>query len=145
MPSIRKHALVPYTAQEIFELVDDVARYAEFLPWCRRSDEQFRNETQVDATLEIALAGISERFSTRNQRVVGDSITMSLLDGPFRSLNGVWSFTDFDSLGSKVELALEYEFSNAMVQLLLAPSFESITGTLVDAFVRRAEQVYGRR
>ncbi len=145
MPAIHKHALVPHSARELFDLVDDVSLYAEFLPWCRKSVELARNETQVDAKLEIAVAGISEGFSTRNRRVVGRSITMSLLDGPFRVLKGAWTFTDFDNLGAKVELALEYEFSNSVVQLLLAPSFESITGSLVDAFVRRAEDVYGRR
>ncbi|MEM7284553.1 MAG: type II toxin-antitoxin system RatA family toxin [Pseudomonadota bacterium] len=143
MPAINRHALVPYTSREIFDLVDEVERYAEFLPWCRRSTVHTRTEIQVDATLDISKAGFSESFSTRNIRSVGESISMSLLDGPFDSLRGAWTFTPLGEMGSRVELNLSYEFSNSVVQILLAPTFAGIVGSLVDAFVKRAEVVYG--
>lgn len=146
MKSIHKSVLIWYSAQEMFDLVTDVARYPEFLPWCDRAAVIEEQENCMKAQVGIAFSGIRQTFTTRNDHVPGREVRMHLVDGPFSNLEGVWKFI---SLGGesqracKVELDLTYGFDNMALATLVGPVFDKIAGSLVDAFVKRAEQAYG--
>lgn len=142
MRRVRRTALVPYSAEQMFDLVDDVHAYPEFLPWCTDAVEHDRDDAQVSATLELNKGGISKRFTTRNLREPGESIEMQLLDGPFSHLHGVWRFEDIGDEGSKVSLNIDFEFANVMVGMMFGSFFEQTCNSLVDAFIRRADVVY---
>ncbi|MEL6446805.1 MAG: type II toxin-antitoxin system RatA family toxin [Pseudomonadota bacterium] len=143
MRQVRRSALVPYTAQAMFDLVDDVASYPEFLPWCSDAVEHERNDEQVRATLELHKGSMSKRFTTLNTREPGASLTMDLVDGPFRHLEGVWHFEPVGESGSKVALHIDFEFSSPVLSLMFGSFFEQTCSSLVDAFTRRAREVYG--
>ena len=145
MPDVVKSVLVTYSAEQMFGLVDDVPRYPEFLPWCSGA-EVVRNVQHVTrATLQINYRGIRQRFTTDNTTVPPQSLTMQLVEGPFRALDGVWRFNDLDGRGCKIEFRLHYEFSSRVLAALLGPVFGTIADTLVEAFVKRAGQVHGSR
>lgn len=143
MRKVQRSALVPYSAAEIFSLVDDVASYPEFLPWCRKAVVHSRTDNVVDATLEMHRGGISKSFRTRNTSTGVERIDMQLVEGPFRHLSGRWTFSQLGESGSKVVLDLEFEFASSLVDLLFGPFFEDISNTLVDAFTQRAHDVFG--
>ena len=147
MKTVHKSVLIWYSAQEMFSLVIDVARYPEFLPWCDRSAVLSREEHGMKAEIGIAFGGIHQTFRTRNEHVPGRQVTMKLVEGPFSKLDGQWKFIPLGSGGDqracKVELELHYGFENAALGALVGPVFDKIAGSLVDAFVKRAEQVYG--
>lgn len=140
---INKSALVPYSATQMFELVDDIGAYAEFLPWCQSSIVLSRDENEVTASLEIAHSGLNKSFTTRNLNEAGTKITMLLVEGPFKKLEGVWMFEQLGDKGCKVSLELDFEFSNKLVSMTFGAVFGQMAGTLVDAFTQRATQVYG--
>ena len=136
-------ALVPYSARQMFELVDNVEAYPEFLPWCNDAAVQSRDQDTVVATLELHKGGVSKHFTTRNSLKPFDAIDMALVDGPFRHLDGGWRFRDITDDGCEVSLELEFEFDSRMVDLMFGRFFEDILSALVDAFTRRAAAVYG--
>lgn len=143
MTTIHKSALVPYSAEQMYNLVDDVHAYPDFLPWCGASKEISRNEEEVEASLDIAHSGIHKSFTTRNRLQPGQSIEMQLVEGPFKHLNGVWRFETLGDAGSKVGLDLEFEFSSKLLGMTFGPVFSKIASSLVDAFIKRAQKVYG--
>ena len=143
MREVRRTALVPYSAKEMFELVDDVEAYPEFLPWCNDAAVQSRDEGTVLATLELHKGGVSKHFTTRNTLKPFEAIDMALVDGPFRHLDGGWRFRDIADDGCEVSLELEFEFDSRVVDLMFGRFFEDILSALVDAFTRRAAAVYG--
>lgn len=143
MTVVQKSAIVPYSANDMFRLVDDVEAYPEFLPWCRSARVLSRTEDEVHATVEIAHGVLHKSFSTRNRIQAGKMIEMRLVEGPFRRLEGFWRFDPLGDKACKVSLDLEFEFSNRIIAMVLGPVFNQITSTFVDAFRRRAEQVYG--
>lgn len=143
MREVRRTALVPYSAKEMFELVDDVEAYPEFLPWCNDASVQSRNEETVVATLELHKGGVSKHFTTRNTLKPHEAIDMALVDGPFRHLDGGWRFRDITDDGCEVSLELEFEFDSRIVDVMFGRFFEDILSALVDAFTRRAAAVYG--
>lgn len=143
MRKVNRSALVRHSAAEMFSLVDDVESYPQFLPWCKSSVEHLREDNLVEATLELQRADISKKFRTRNVASGTEAIDMALVDGPFRHLAGRWEFTQLGDAGSKVKLDLEFEFSNSMVDVLFGPFFEDTCNSLVDAFTRRADDVFG--
>lgn len=145
MREVQRSALVPYSADEIFRLVDDVEAYPEFLPWCSDASVKKRTAKSLEASLELEKGGVSKVFSTRNKMTTGKRIEMGLLDGPFNHLDGVWTFEALSTTACKVSLDIRYEFSNPMVDLLFGPGFKDILASLVDAFVQRARDVYGER
>jgi len=145
MRHVKKSAIVPYRAREMFDLVDDVDAYAEFLPWCSRSEVLNRSDDTVEATLELHKGGVSRAFTTRNSRVPGESIDLDLLGGPFRHLQGGWRFEPLGDDGCKILLELEFEFESRVVDLMLGAFFEETCNSLVDAFIGRAEAIYGGR
>lgn len=140
MIQIKREALVRCAAEEILALVEDVESYPQFLPWCRKGEILQRHGTSVDAALEVAWRGLSFRFVTRNT-TQGHSLTMELLEGPFRHLYGTWYFKPLREDACKVSLDLEFEMKGLA---LASPIFSQISGQLVSAFVARAYEKYGR-
>jgi len=143
VPNISKSALVTHSAAQMFALVDDVAGYSDFLPWCGGSEETSRDEDVVNATVVIAHSGLNKAFTTKNRLQKNKMIEMSLIDGPFRHLHGFWRFDALSDDACKVSLDLEYEFSNRLVGMVLGPVFSQIANSLVDSFCTRAGVVYG--
>jgi ribosome-associated toxin RatA of RatAB toxin-antitoxin module len=143
MQRVRRSALLPYSAQQIFELVNDIERYPEFLPWCSEARVVATAADHRDAQLTILKGRLSERFTTRNVAIAPDSIQMHLVDGPFRRLEGLWRFTSLSELGCKVELELDFEMTKSLIQKTLGGLFAHAAGTMVDAFCVRARAVYG--
>ena len=146
MKTVHKSVLIWYSAEEMFSLVIDVTRYPEFLPWCDHAAVLAQDEHGMKAEVGIAFGGIHQRFRTRNEHVPGREVKMKLVDGPFSRLDGQWKFIPLggdQQRACKVELELHYGFENAALGALVGPVFDKIAGSLVDAFVKRAEQVYG--
>lgn len=146
MKTVHKSVLIWYSAEEMFVLVTDVARYPEFLPWCDRATVVESHDGGMKAEIGIAFGGIHQTFTTRNEHVPGREVKMRLLDGPFSHLDGQWKFTplgDERQRACKVELELHYGFNNGTLSALVGPVFDKIAGSLVDAFVKRAEDIYG--
>jgi ribosome-associated toxin RatA of RatAB toxin-antitoxin module len=146
MKTVHKSVLIWYSAEEMFALVTDVARYPEFLPWCDHAAVTEANESGMNAEIGIAFGGIHQRFRTRNEHVPGREVSMKLLDGPFSQLDGQWKFIplgDAQQRACKVEFQLDYAFGSSTLAALVGPVFDKIAGNLVEAFVKRAEQVYG--
>ncbi len=139
---IDKTALVMHSAERMFHLVNDIARYPEFLPWCAGAEIHDRDEEQITASLEVAKGGIRHRLTTRNQLYHPETIEMSLVDGPFRDLTGRWHFRALDDNACKVILTLEFEFSGSLSRMTFGPVFSQAANTMVDAFCRRADMVY---
>ena len=127
----------------MFRLVDDVAAYPEFLPWCHSAEAHSRSDDTVEATLELRKGTVSKTFTTRNRRCEFTSMDLALVDGPFKYLSGGWRFTDLGEGGSKVSLELEFEFESRLVDMMFGPFFEEICNSLVEAFSKRAAEVYG--
>ena len=144
MKNIQKSVLIWYSAEEMFALVTDVARYPEFLPWCDRAAVLAREPDGMKAEIGMAFAGIHQTFTTRNQHVAGREVRMKLVDGPFSNLDGCWKFQPLGGQRAcKVSLELHYAFKSTALAAVVGPVFDKIAGNLVDAFVKRAEQVYG--
>ena len=140
---IQRSALLPYPARALYDLVNDVARYPEFLPWCSASEVLVSEETQMRASLTVAKAGMSQRFVTRNSLQVGESIIMDLEDGPFSQLHGVWHFKALTEKACKISLDLTFDYDGPLIKATLGPLFNQAANTLVDAFCQRAKQLYG--
>ena len=143
MRRVKRSALVPYRAQQMFGLVDDVAAYPEFLPWCHSAEVHSRSDEVVEATLELQKGAISKKFTTRNSRREFEAIDLALVGGPFKHLRGGWRFNDLGDAGSKVSLDLEFEFESRLTDLMFGTFFEEICNSLVDALSRRAAVVFG--
>jgi ribosome-associated toxin RatA of RatAB toxin-antitoxin module len=146
MKTVNKSVLIWYSPQEMYALVTDVAAYPKFLPWCDQARVIEEDAQGVTAEIGIAFSGIHQKFTTRNEHQAGQGVRMQLVNGPFSHLQGQWNFSPVgagDQRACKVELSLNYGFSNAILAKLIGPVFDKIAGSLVDAFVKRAEQVYG--
>jgi ribosome-associated toxin RatA of RatAB toxin-antitoxin module len=142
MRRIERSVLVPYSAERMFRLVETVDDYPQFLPWCPASRARPLPDGSVEASIEIAYRGVRSRFTTRNVSDPPREIRITLVDGPFRRLTGHWHFMELPEQGCKVSLNLEYQFAGGLLGRLIAPVFESIAGSLIDAFARRAEALY---
>ncbi|MDD3529879.1 MAG: type II toxin-antitoxin system RatA family toxin [Gallionellaceae bacterium] len=140
-----KSVLVPYTPAEMYELVDGVEQYPKFLPWCAGTELHFRDEATTEATVRIGYLSIRQEFTTVNSKRHPDEMQLRLKRGPFRHLEGYWRFLPLGDAACKVEFMLQYDFSSALLEKALGPVFGHIAGTLVDAFVERAETIYGAR
>jgi len=138
MPTIERSALVPYLADDMYNIVVDVAAYPEFLPWCQGGSVQSQNETEQRATVAINAVFSQTEFKTVNALDPGQSISMALEDGPFKHLTGRWEFKPLGDAGCKVTLSIDFEFANTMIASAIAPVFTRVCDTLVDAFIQRA-------
>jgi len=141
--SVQRSALVPYSAQQMFELVNDIEAYPQFMNDCVGARVLRRGDGWLEARLELQKAGISQSFVTRNQLEPPSRMTMSLVEGPFSHLEGCWSFADLDGDGCQVQLELEFEMQNRWLSMAAGKFFEAAASQQVDALCRRARQVYG--
>jgi ribosome-associated toxin RatA of RatAB toxin-antitoxin module len=144
MPRVLKSVLVMHSASEMFDLVDDVARYPEFLPWCGGARVLQRDDAVTEATIDIRYAGVTQSFTTRNQKSRPHEMTLSLVEGPFQSLDGAWRFTPLNEAACKIEFSLDYRFGNALVESVLGPVMSMVAETFVDRFVTRADALQKR-
>ena len=143
MTVVQKSALVKFSAQQMFDLVNDIEDYPQFLPWCSGSRIIKREGDVVEAELQISKGGFKKSFSTRNTIDKGGVITVSLLEGPFSYLEGVWHFMPLREDASKISLDLEFEMSGKLASLAFGVVFNQICNTMVSSFSARAKQVYG--
>jgi len=146
MKTVHKSVLIWYSPQEMYALVTDVAHYPDFLPWCDHAQVLERDADGMTAEVGISFSGIRQTFTTRNTHTEPSQVGMQLVKGPFSKLDGQWSFHplgDGSQRACKVELSLNYGFDNATLGKLVGPVFDKIAASMVDAFVKRAQQVYG--
>ena len=143
MQTVHRSVLVPYSAQQMFDLVDDVERYCEFLPWCGGSRVIAETASGKVARIDISFKGVSAHFTTRNVNKPPESIAVALEEGPFKALKGKWSFKALTPDACKVEFDLSYEFKTTVLEALVGPVFNHIAHTFIDAFVKRAKAKYG--
>jgi len=140
---VRKSVLVPFSAARLFALVDGVADYPQFLPWCAGTTVLEQHENGKTARIDIDYHGVRAHFTTANENRPPESIVVTLQDGPFRHLHGEWRFLALAEDACKVEFELAYEFATHLLERIVGPVFSHIADTFVDAFVRRAEQLHG--
>ena len=147
MPQVRKSILVPYSARRMFDLVADVPSYPNFMPWCGGARMQAETDGRIRATIDIHFRGVRSGFTTLNRHSGPDAIDMEFADGPFSSFSGRWRFAGLTGFAQgeacKVEFALDYEFSSNLLGRLIAPVFDVIATSFIDAFSARAEKIYG--
>lgn len=141
--TIDRSALVWHPADRMFALVSDIPAYPLFLPWCSAAEVHDVSPEQVLASIEVAKGGVRHRFTTRNV-MTSNQIDIDLVEGPFQSLHGRWLFEPLDVNASKVILKLDFEFSGRLASMAFGPIFSQAANSLVDAFCRRADQVYGK-
>ena len=145
MTVVRRSVLVPYTPEQMFGLVTDIPSYPEFLPWCKTARILSQDGDEVLASLGFSAGGLQRSFTTRNRHSGHHKLNISLVEGPFRHLEGFWRFEPLGDQGCKVMLDLEFDFANRMLGLVVGPVFTQIANTLVDSFQQRARQVYGKQ
>lgn len=144
MPRVCREAVVPYSCEQMYALINDVEAYQDFLPWCESSViDQRHNENAVTATLHVAHKGICLQFTTHNYGKPGEEVLMQLDKGPFKHLYGQWKLVPLGEKGCRVTLNFEYAFSNMIYERLLKRVFDRIAETLMDAFLKRAHSCYG--
>jgi len=141
MPTISRTALVEHTAKDMFELVCDIESYPEFLPWCSGATVDERSDEHQLASVTINQVINQSRFSTRNLLQTDQSITMELVDGPFKHLSGTWRFEPLGDTACKVLLDIDFEFSSPVMAKLISPAFKKVCDTIVSAFIKRANQL----
>jgi len=140
---ISKSAIVPYSPQQMFALVNAINDYPQFLNWCSGASILNQYEEQITASVEINKGGLRQTFITKNTLHAFDLIEMELLDGPFKTLSGQWRFEALGENAAKVGLELQFSFKSRLMDIALSPIFTQIANSQLDAFVARAKQVYG--
>ena len=150
MKHVKKSVLLWYSPREMYDLVIAVVDYPRFLPWCDRAEVLERRDDGITARLGLAYMGVHHAFTTRNDHVAGESVVVKLVDGPFSLLDGTWLFRPLarpgaDVVACKIEFDLRYAFASPALETVLSPVFDRVANTLVDSFVKRAEDVYGAR
>ena len=134
--------MVTYTAKQMFDLVNDVARYPEFLPWCAGARVEDVSDTERVASVKVARGVLRTEFTTRNTLQKDTQILMRLIDGPFRDLVGEWRFDAIGERGSRVSFRVEFEFKSRLTAAALGGVFEAVCSSIVDAFAQRAQKIY---
>lgn len=144
MEVVHKSVLIGYSAEQMFALVDRVEDYPKFLPWCGGVAVQQRDAARLIATLSIHFHGVKHNFTTTNTNTPPTDITMTLVDGPFKHLDGAWHFKPLRADACKIDFDLSYEFSSKLLEKIIGPVFHKIANSFVDAFCKRAEEVYAK-
>jgi len=140
MHNIHKSAIVLHPAQKMFQLVDSVENYPQFLPWCGSTQIIERDNDKTIASIEINYKGLRQTFTTENTKRQNQEMIIKLIDGPFKSLSGEWFFKNLDKDSCQIELKLEYEFSNVILEKLISPVFNMIANTFIDEFIKEANR-----
>jgi ribosome-associated toxin RatA of RatAB toxin-antitoxin module len=141
MTVVKKSRVVPYSCEQMYNLVNDIEKYADFVPYFSSSEVHHRDENEVQATLTINAAGMSKSFTTRNRLQPNKMIEMRLIDGPFSHLEGFWRFDAVEE-GCFIVFDLEFEFAGRMFSMLLGPVFEQVADKMVDSFCDRAADIF---
>ena len=142
MKRIARSAIVEHSAAEMYALVEDIEAYPGFLPWCTAAVVDERQPGTTKATLTVGIGGLRHSFTTSNRNRPGEAIDMRLVEGPFRSFDAQWRFVPLSPQACRIDFSLQYEFSSRALGRLLAPLFDGIADSMVEAFVRRAAEVY---
>lgn len=142
MANISRSALVMYSCEQMYKLVDDIDLYPQFIPNCADAKRIQTSYNTVEGSLLISSVGISKWFTTKNQLTANKEISMQLINGPFKHLTGVWKFIELDQFACKVELELDFEFSSKMIELAFGGIFNNVVANMVSAFTQRAKQIY---
>jgi ribosome-associated toxin RatA of RatAB toxin-antitoxin module len=140
---VSRSALVPFSADQMYALVEDFQAYPDFLPWCTGATLHSRDAETIDASLQLQRGGVKKSFRTRNTLQPGVAMGIALVGGPFRHLVGGWVFEQLGNDGSKVSLELDFEFENRVLDTLFGRYFESTCNSLIDSFTQRANEIYG--
>ena len=143
MAVVEKSVLIERTVQQMFDLVDRVEDYPQFLPWCGGTELLERTATKTAARLHIDYHGLKAHFATENAKDAPRTMHIALKEGPFRRMDGGWRFTPLGETACKIEFRLQYEFTNRILEKAVGPVFSHIANTFVDSFVKRAQQIYG--
>lgn len=143
MPTIHRTAIVPYSPEKMYQLVNAIADYPQFLPWCKASTIISASEDEIRANLLLARGGLEKSFTTCNRLQKNKMIEIRLLDGPFHHLEGFWQFEAVEQ-GCHITLNLEFEFAGKLLSLAFGPVFNQVANSLVEAFSRRAQELYGQ-
>ncbi|WAJ69629.1 type II toxin-antitoxin system RatA family toxin [Catenovulum adriaticum] len=142
MPKVHRHALVMFSAKQMYDLVNDVSSYPKFVPDCLDVKVMSQSETELKASVQIGKANIGKWFTTHNKMQVGRQVEINLVDGPFKRLTGLWQFIPLDEEACKVVLDLEFEFSSKLVEIAFGSIFNHMANNMVKAFTQRANVVY---
>jgi ribosome-associated toxin RatA of RatAB toxin-antitoxin module len=142
MKKISRSAIVEHSAQRLYELVEGIESYPQFLPWCLAARAE-REGLSTLATMTVGVGGLRQSFTTRNANRPGEAIDMQLVEGPFRNFSAGWRFRALSGSACKVEFSIEYEFASRALAKVLEPLFDRIADTMVDAFTRRADALHG--
>ena len=145
MPTVRKSAIVPCSCESMFELVEDIESYPDFLPWCSGTEVFERGPGITRARLDVSYHGLRTHVSTLNRKHAPERIELVFEDGPFERFGGEWRFSPLGEEGCKIELVLDYELASGALAQLLGPLFGDISDSRVESFVQRAEVVAGSR
>ena len=145
MTRICKQETVAYSANEMYTLVNNIAAYPEFLPWCTASNILEQQGDSLKASVSIAIGKIKQTFTTANTMQIDEAIHMRLVEGPFKELTGHWQFRDDEEGGCTISLDMQFEFKSKIIKHTLGTAFHKIVDSLVDAFVDRARNIYGER
>ena len=140
--SVNRSALVNYSAQQMFDLVNDIEAYPQYMDGCVGAKILNREGDWLEARLELSKAGVSQSFVTRNQLNAPESMSMTLVDGPFKYLKGCWRFTALNETACKVSFDLEFELQSKLLGMAVGKLFESVASKQVDALCERAKQIY---
>jgi ribosome-associated toxin RatA of RatAB toxin-antitoxin module len=139
MATVEKSVLVEFSAEQMYALVERIEDYPRFLPWCGATEVESRTATSTVATINIDYHGIRQAFTTENTNDPPRQIRVKLVNGPFRELDGIWTFTSLGEAGCRIDFHLRYEFAGRILEALVGPVFHHIANTFVEAFVARAE------
>lgn len=142
MHVVERSVLVPYSAAQMFDLIADVEKYPAFMPWCGGASVSERFPAGMRASITIAFGGLKQTFTTQNTHTYPSNIKLSLVDGPFSSLTGNWSFVELEAMACKVSFTLNYEFSSRALGTVIGPVFNRIAASFIDSFTKRAEEIY---
>jgi len=142
MTRVKQARTMPYSPEQLFNMINDIERYPEFLPYFKTSQVHFRNEDEVEATLSVSMAGFEKSFTTRNRLQRNKMIELRLVDGPFNHLEGFWRFDEV-ATGCNVSFDLEFEFAGSWLSSLMGPMFEQVAQSMIDSFSKRADELYG--
>ena len=143
MVSIKKSALVLYSREEMFNLVDSVEDYPDFLPWCGGTEVLTKTSKVTKASIKINFRGVRQTFTTENNKNAPEKMIIKLINGPFKELSGEWRFLELDKDACRIELELHYQFSNIILEKLISPVFNIIANTFIDNFVKEANRRNG--
>lgn len=145
MSKVEKSAVVPYSAEAMYNLINDIEAYPQFLPWCSKTEILSKTEDEIQGRLHIAKGGFQKSFATKNRLVKNKEMTLELLEGPFKKMHGLWQFEQQAEDLTRVTFKMEFEFSSTIIAMTVGVFFTQIANTMLDAFCKRADEIYAKK